>query len=30
MVIVGYRERSQGDVEEDGDGYRWPDLSRKA
>ena len=30
MVIVGYKEKSRRDVEEGGDGYRWPALSRKA
>jgi len=30
MVIVGYREKSRVYVEGDGDGYRWPALSRKA
>jgi len=29
MVVVGYREKSKGDVDEDVDGYRWAALSRK-
>jgi len=28
MVIVGYKDKSRGDVE--GGGYRWPAISRKA
>jgi hypothetical protein len=30
MVIVGYREKSRGDVEETGDGYSYLVLPRKA
>lgn len=29
MVIVGYREKSRGDVEGDGGGHRWPAHQEK-
>jgi len=29
MVIVAYREKSRGNIEEDVDSYRWSALSRK-
>jgi hypothetical protein len=30
MVIARYREKSEGDFEEEPDSYGWPALSRKA